>query len=87
MATKTKKTLTKNYGSFNLEGLMVKAKAKRIVLKENELANAAKTKVLAEKQKKRQEDLLAYQLCQRACICEATDCKWVTIPSALNAEN
>jgi hypothetical protein len=76
MATRTKKTITKNYGSFQLEGLMVQAAKKRVVLKEN--AKQAAEKLLASEaaKKKAREHLLAYQLCMRQCVCPTEECTW-----------
>ena len=76
METKKKKTLTKNYGSFQLEGLMVKAKEKRIELDANAVQAAEKATAAASRDKKKKEDLLQFQLCERKCICEDDTCKW-----------
>ena len=75
-STRPKRNIEKNYGSFHLEGLMQKAADKRVELVETEKEKATKTQAIAEGVAKKKADLLAYQLCMRACICPDGACKW-----------
>jgi hypothetical protein len=56
---------------------MVKAKEKRIELREQEVQTAAKTKAQASRLKQHAEDKLAYLLCGRQCVCTSGVCVWV----------
>jgi hypothetical protein len=77
MATRTKRTLTKNYGSFHLEGLMKKSAESRVVLNKAAEVSAAKTKSVLEAEAKTKLDMLEYKLCRRKCVCTTDECKWL----------
>ena len=76
MATRKKKVLEKQHGSFNLEGLMVKSKAKRVVLNQEDNIAAQKQQADDQRTRKVRDDLLQFKLCAHMCKCETNACKW-----------
>ena len=76
METRKKKTLTKNYGSFQLEGLMEKAAVKRKELDADKAAKDRNEKAVDARNEKAKNDALQFKLCARFCICPDQPCIW-----------
>jgi hypothetical protein len=74
--TRKKKTLTKNYGSFQLEGLMEKAASKRKELDADQAEEARNERVMEDRNKKAKNDALQFKLCERFCTCPEGPCTW-----------